>query len=95
VQLSMQASDIISPTYSKSLFYAAPQPATDFTTIHQIGQQTQAGTLTLMDPLGRVLQQFTTPQFPSMVDMHLLPAGIYLLKIQTAATQQTLQIIHH
>jgi subtilisin family serine protease len=95
VQLSMQTSDIISPTYSKSLFYAAPQPATDFTTIHQIGQQTQAGTLTLMDPLGRVLQQFTTPQFPCMVDMHLLPAGIYLLKIQTAATQQTLQIIHH
>ncbi len=95
VQLSMQASDIISPTYSKSLFYAAPQPATDFTTIHQIGQQTQAGTLTLMDPLGRVLQQFNTPQFPCMVDVNLLPAGIYLLKIQTAATQQTLQIIHH
>ncbi len=94
VQLSSIQSSTSNVMSSKSVFYAAPQPASAFTTIYHTDQQPQAGTLTLMDPLGRVLQQFNAPQFPCMVDMHLLPAGIYLLKIQTGATQQTLQIIH-
>ncbi|MDX2281831.1 MAG: S8 family serine peptidase [Saprospiraceae bacterium] len=94
VQLSATPSSTSGVMSSKSVFYASPQPAATFTTIHQTDQQPQAGTLTLMDPLGRMLQQFNTPQFPCRVDMHLLPVGVYLLKIQTGVAQQTLQIIH-
>jgi hypothetical protein len=84
--------DKTKPKVVKVSVEAIPNPATTFTNII-IGYEFESGTATLVDIMGRVLQQFSITNQTVPIDMSRYPDGIYIVNIKTNVQSDGVKVI--
>jgi hypothetical protein len=84
--------DKTKPKVIKVNIEAIPNPAVTFTNII-IGYEFESGTATVVDMMGRILQQFTISSRTVPVDLSQYPDGVYVGNIKTNVGSDGVKII--
>jgi Secretion system C-terminal sorting domain len=84
--------DKTKPKVIKVDIEAIPNPAVTFTNII-IGYEFENGTATVVDMMGRTLQQFTISSRTVPVDLSRYPNGVYVVNIKTNVQTDAVKII--
>ena len=84
--------DKTKPIAVKVSVEAIPNPTAFFTNII-IGYEFEKGTATVVDMMGRVLQQFTITTRTVPVDLSLYPDGLYIINIKTNIQSDGVKVI--
>ena len=84
--------DKTKPKVIKATIEAIPNPAVTFTNVI-VGYEFESGTATVVDMMGRTLQQFTITSRTVPVDLSRYPDGIYIVNIKTNVQSDGVKII--
>jgi hypothetical protein len=84
--------DKAKPKVIKATIEAIPNPAITFTNVI-IGYEFENGTATVVDMMGRILQQFTITSRTVPVDLSRYPNGVYIVNIKTNVGSDGVKII--
>jgi Secretion system C-terminal sorting domain len=84
--------DKTKPKVIKVSIEAIPNPALTFTNVI-IGYEYENGTATVVDMMGRILQQFTITSRTVPVDLSNYPNGVYIVNIKTNVQTDGVKII--
>ena len=84
--------DKTKPKVIKVNIEAIPNPAVTFTNII-IGYEFESGTATVVDMMGRILQQFTITSRTVPVDLSGYPNGVYVVNIKTNVQTNGVKVI--
>lgn len=71
---------------------AIPNPTTTFTNVI-IGYEFESGTATVVDMMGRILQQFTITSRTVPLDLSRYPDGVYIVNIKTNVQSDGFKVI--
>ena len=71
---------------------AIPNPTESFTNII-IGYEFEKGTATVVDMMGRILQQFAITTRTVPVDLSRYPSGVYIVNIKTNVQSDGVKVI--
>jgi Secretion system C-terminal sorting domain len=84
--------DKTKPKVIKVDIEAIPNPAQTFTNVI-IGYDFESGTATVVDMMGRVLQQFTITSRTVPVDLSRYPNGVYVVNVKTNVQSDGVKVI--
>jgi len=84
--------DKTKPQVIKATIEAIPNPAITFTNVI-IGYEFENGTATVVDIMGRILQQFTITSRTVPVDFSNYPNGVYIVNIKTNVQTDGVKVI--
>jgi hypothetical protein len=84
--------DKTKPKVIKVSIEAIPNPAITYTNVI-IGYEFESGTATVVDMMGRILQQFTITSRTIPVDLSHYPNGVYVVNIKTNVQTDGVKII--
>lgn len=84
--------DKTKPKVIKATIEAIPNPAITFTNVI-IGYEFENGTATVVDMMGRILQQFTITSRTVPVDLSRYPDGVYVVNIKTNVQSEGVKVI--
>lgn len=84
--------DKTKPKVIKVDIEAIPNPATTFTNVI-IGYEFESGTATVVDMMGRILQQFSIISRTVPVDLSRYPNGVYIVNIKTNVQTDGVKVI--
>jgi hypothetical protein len=84
--------DKTKPKVIKVAIEAIPNPALTFTNVI-IGYEFESGTATVVDMMGRTLQQFTITSRTVPIDLSHYPNGVYVVNIKTNVQSDGVKII--